>query len=280
MPLITRGLALRGGLRLYKDRMIIPAQGDTSKGLDNARAVRLIYSYRNEDDRRALEQVLDMHGRILRHIVRRYASSSGEPYEDLLQVGYVGLVKAVNGYKLDSEARFSSYAYSMIDGELRHHFRDTGLVKRPRWARSLYSRVSRATTRLTEELGRPPVVEEIAEAVNVTPEGIQQLIKLFSDTNVFSLDEKAGESENGAPDFSTIKSLQYETFSLPIEDRILLEQALDSLTELQKRVVYLFFYKDLSQTEIGRRLGLPQRKISRIIASSLKSLKERLSTRG
>ena len=258
----------------------ISTPGDTSKGLDNAQVVRLITSYRNKNDRRALEQVLDLHGKILRHIVRRYAGTSGEPYEDLLQVGYVGLVKAVNGYKLDSNARFSSYAYSMIDGELRHHFRDTGLVKRPRWARSLYSRVSDATNRLTEELGRPPVIDEIAEAVNVAPEGVLQLMKLFSDTNVSSLDEKTGERENGAPNFSAIKSLQYETFSLPIEDRILLEQSMDSLTELQKKVVYLFFYKDLSQTEIGRRLGLPQRKVSRIISTSLKSLKERLSARG
>ncbi len=258
----------------------ISTPGDTSKGLDNAQAVRLIAGYRNKNDRRALEQVLDLHGKILRHIVRRYAGTSGEPYEDLLQVGYVGLVKAVNGYKLDSNARFSSYAYSMIDGELRHHFRDTGLVKRPRWARSLYSRVSDATNRLTEELCRPPVIDEIAEAVNVAPEGVLQLMKLFSDTNVSSLDEKTEERENGAPDFSAIKSLQYETFSLPIEDRILLEQSMDSLTELQKKVVYLFFYKDLSQTEIGRRLGLPQRKVSRIISTSLKSLKERLSARG
>ena len=257
--------------------MTISAREDT-KVPDNAEAVRLITSYRDRGDRRALERILDVHGKILRHIVRRYAGTSGEPYEDLLQVGYVGLVKAVSGYKLDSDARFSSYAYSMIDGELRHHFRDTGLVKRPRWARSLYSRVSEATTRLTEELGRPPVMEEIAEAVNITPEGVLQLIKLFSDTNVSSLDEKTEERENGAPDLSAIKSLQYETFALPIEDRILLEQSMDSLTELQKKVVYLFFYKDLSQTEIGRRLGLPQRKVSRIIASSLKSLKERLSS--
>lgn len=257
--------------------MTIPLQGDTTKGPDNAEAVRLITDYRDRGDRQALERLLDLHGRILRHIVRRYAGSSNEPYEDLLQVGYVGLVKAVNGYKLDSEARFSSYAYSMIDGELRHHFRDTGLVKRPRWARSLYSQVSGATTRLTEKLGRPPTVEEIAEAVNVAPEGVLQLMKLFSDTNVSSLEEKTEERETGAPDYSAIKSLQYEAFSLPIEDRILLEQAMESLTNVQKKVVYLFFYKDLSQTEIGRRLGLPQRKISRIIASSVKSLKERLS---
>jgi RNA polymerase sigma-B factor len=105
--------------------------------------------------------------------------------------------------------------------------------------------------------------------VNVTPEGVSELMKLFCDTDVLSLD--AGEGEE--VDVSAIKSLRYETFALPVEDRILLEQALESLTELQRKVIYLFFYKDLCQTEIGRKLGLSQRKTSRTVASAVKVLK-------
>jgi RNA polymerase sigma-B factor len=231
--------------------------------------VSLIEAYRERGDRRAVEQILSMNAKILNHIVRRYASSSNESYEDLLQVGYVGLMKAVNGYRLDSEATFSSYAYAMIEGEIKHHLRDTALVKRPRWARSLHARVSEATSKLTAELGRPPLIEEVASEVNVTPEGVSELMKLFCDTDVLSLD--AGEGEE--VDVSAIKSLRYETFALPVEDRILLEQALESLTELQRKVIYLFFYKDLCQTEIGRKLGLSQRKTSRTVASAVKVLK-------
>src|SRR5215207_968823 len=99
--------------------------------------VGLIEAYRERGDRRAVERILSMNVKILNHIVRRYASSSDESYEDLLQVGYVGMMKAVNGYRLDSEAKFSSYAYAMIEGEIKHHLRDTELMKRPRWARSL-----------------------------------------------------------------------------------------------------------------------------------------------
>ena len=122
--------------------------------LDDRQVSRLVESYRETDDRRSLERIFELHGRILNHIVRRYARTSGEPYEDLLQVGYVGLVKAANGYASDSSARFSSYAYSMIDGELRHHFRDTGMIKKPRWARSLYSQVAAANVKLTAEMIR------------------------------------------------------------------------------------------------------------------------------
>ncbi|MDQ4063510.1 MAG: sigma-70 family RNA polymerase sigma factor [Actinomycetota bacterium] len=249
---------------------------------ENDKVIRLIEAYREKGDRRAIERIFAMHGRILNHIVHRYSNTSNEPYEDLSQVGYVGLLKAINGYKIDSSARFRSYAYAMIDGELRHHFRDTGLVKKPRWARSLYAQISESTTRLTAELARPPLIEEIAEDVNVTPEGVMEVMKLFLDTNVSSLDAPVGgikKSDRVEPNLSIIKNLQYESFSLPIEDRILLDHSLEALSELQQKVVYLFFYKDLSQTEIGKRLGLPQRKISRIVTSATNSLKEKLTQR-
>jgi RNA polymerase sigma-B factor len=229
----------------------------------------LIEAYRDRGDRRAVERLLSMHAKLLNHLVGRYAACSEEPYEDLLQVGYVGLMKAINGYRLDSEAKFSSYAYTMIEGEIKHHLRDAALVKQPRWARSLHAKVSEATTRLTSELDRPPLVEEVAAEVNITPEGVSELMKLFCDTDVTSLD--AGEGEEA--DLSAIKSLRHETFSLPIEDRIVLGQALESLTEIQRKVVYLFFYKDLCQTEIGKKLGLSQRKTSRTVASAVKVLK-------
>src|SRR5215210_8674598 len=153
-----------------------------SPNIEYDRVVRLIEAYRERGDRVAIERILALHGRLLKHIVRRHAASSGETYEDLLQVGYVGLIKAVNGYRIDSDAKFDSYAYAMIEGEIRHHLRDTGLVKKPRWARSLYSRISEATARLTSELGRPPLIEEIAEDINVTPEGVKEAMKVFSDT--------------------------------------------------------------------------------------------------
>jgi RNA polymerase sigma-B factor len=250
---------------------MLTATTRTDKQTRNDEVVRLIEVYRERGDRRAVERILTMHGKILNCIVRRHAVSSGEPYEDLLQVGYVGLIKAVKGYRTDSGAKFSSYAYAMVDGELRHHFRDTELMKKPRWARSLYGKVSEATARLTAELDRPPLVEEIAREVNVSPEGVLELMRLFHDTNVVSLD---GSEDGEEVNLSAIKSMRHESFSLPIEDRIQLEQALESLTELQQKVVYLFFYKDLSQTEIGRRLSLPQRKISRIIASAVKALRD------
>jgi RNA polymerase sigma-B factor len=249
--------------------MLAATKHTESKSRDDE-VLRLIDAFRARNEQRAFERIVALHDKLLHHLVRRYVVSSGEPREDLIQVCYMGLVKAVAGYRADAGAKFSSYAYAMMDGEIRHHLRDTALVKKPRWARSLYAKVVEVDLQLTAELGRPPLVEEIAREVNVSPDGVRELKKLFHDTSVVSLD--GGDAEHGV-DLSAIKSLGYESFSLPIEDRIALEQALESLTEVQRKVVYLFFYKDLSQTEIGRMLSLPQRKISRVITSAIKAMR-------
>src|SRR5918998_4854404 len=181
-------------LGLRDTRSVMTAMASTRTRASGDPVVGLIEAYRERGDRRALEQILSMNVKILNHIVGKYASSSDESYEDLLQVGYVGMMKAINSYRLDSEAKFSSYAYAMIEGEIKHHLRDTALVKRPRWARGLHVKVSEATSRLTVELGRPPLIEEVASEVNVTPEGVSEIMKLFCDTDVVSLDD-GGDAE-------------------------------------------------------------------------------------
>ncbi len=231
---------------------------------DEERIIRLLEAHQEGGDHQAAEELLELHERLLKSIARRHAASSGESYEDLLQVGRVGFVKAMQRYEAGEDARFASYAYAMIDGEMRHHHRDTKIVKIPRWARSLYAQISQATARLEEELGRPPSVEEVSEEANVTTEGIREVKRLFYETDVSSLEKET--------DLSATRSLRHENFALPLEDRIVLEQALNSLSEIQRKVVYLFFYKDLTQTDIGRRLGMSQRKVSRTIASATGAL--------
>jgi len=236
---------------------------------DRREVPALIRAHRQTGDRRVLETIVETHRGLLAHLAGRHARVSDEAYEDLMQVAHVGLMKAIRNYRDAPGAGFTTYAYAVVDGEIRHHLRDTALVKKPRWSRSLYSRVTTAATQLEVELGRQPELEEIADEVNVSSDGIVELMKLYQDTSVVSLD---GAAEDGV-DLSAIRSIHHESFSLPIEDRIILEQAMESLTEIQRKVVYLFFYKDLTQTEIGKRLGFSQRKVSRVVASSLKTMR-------
>lgn len=246
------------------------ARGDREDG------PALIRAYRQTGDRRAIETIVEVHRALLTHLAGRHARVSNETYEDLMQVAHVGLMKAAKNYEVGSGAEFATYAYAVVDGEIRHHLRDTALVKKPRWSRSLYFKVTTAAEQLEAELGRRPEIEEIAYQVNVSPEGIVELMKLYGDTSVVSLES----AEEDGVDLSAIRSIHHESFSLPIEDRIVLEQAIDSLTELQRKVVYLFFYKDLTQTEIGRKLSLPQRKISRVVASATSALRDSVEVGG
>ena len=106
-----------------------------TKTTSDFRAENLLQAYLERDNRRALEQLFKLHGALLKSIVRRHVRASGESYEDLLQVGHVGLMKAVGGYEPGRGARFSSYAHAMIEGEVRHYLRDAALlqpVRRPR----------------------------------------------------------------------------------------------------------------------------------------------------
>ena len=237
--------------------------------MGRAQASAPVRAYRPTGDRRTLERIVEEHQGLLAQLAGRHARISGEACEDLMQVAHVGLIKAVRNYDGVRGAEFATYAYAVVEGEIRHHLRDTALVKKPRWSRSLYSKVTTAAIRLEAELGRAPELEEIASKVNVSSEGIVELMKLYQDTSVVSLD---GAWEDGV-DLTAIKSVRQESFSLPIEDRIMLEQAIESLTEVQQKVVYLFFYKDLTQTEIGKRLGFSQRKVSRVVASSVKAMR-------
>lgn len=246
---------------------MVAATGVVASGREEVSS--LIRAYRETGDRRAIETVVEMHRGLISHLAKRHARASAEAYEDLVQVAYVGLMKAVRNYDDAPAAGFATYAYAVVDGEIRHHLRDTALVTKPRWARSLYFKVTTAAARLEGELGRRPELREIAAEVNVSPDGVVELMKLYQDTSVVSLDC----AEEDGVDLSAIKSIHHESFSLPIEDRIVLEQAIESLTEIQRKVVYLFFYKDLTQTEVGKRLGLSQRKVSRVVDSSVKALR-------
>ncbi len=248
--------------------MLMAAVASFKKG-DREDVPALIQAYRQTGDRRAIETIVMMHRDLLAHLAGRHARVSDESHEDLMQVAHVGLMKAVKNYEDGSGAGFTTYAYAVVDGEIRHHLRDSALLKKPRWSRSLYFKVTTAAAQLEAELGRRPEIEEIADKVNVSPDGIVELMKIYQDTSVVSLDN----AEEDSVDISAIKSVRHESFSLPIEDRIVLEQAIDSLTELQRKVVYLFFYKDLTQTEVGKHLGLSQRKVSRVVASSVKALR-------
>jgi RNA polymerase sigma-B factor len=226
---------------------------------------------------RALElrdQLVLAHMDLVRSIVGHYGPSQAKVQrDDLEQVGYVGLIKAVERYDPSLGVPFEAYARTVVSGEIFHYLRDLAPVLRvPRWYRTLNRRLHESHDRLAVSLGREPTAEELAADMNIEVDGVKEILRLRDSYNLMSLSERAeGEDQ---PRWSALRSTRHQTFRLPIEDRIVLDRAIERLAEFERSVVELFFYKDLTQTEIARRLGFSQKHISRTLASTLRKLKE------
>jgi len=219
-----------------------------------------------------LDTLVEANEPLLHHTLRRFRSSN-EPYEDLFQVARMGLLKAAQRYKPDRGTRFSTYATAIVDGEVRHYLRDSLLMRQPRWARRLYGEVERAQADFFRERGRYPTVSEIGEAINVREEGVTEILRVWAQLNIHSCDEPDVLEESPSVDRSLVRSARRESFSLPVEDRIALYDALSTLSELQRRIIYLVFFKDLTQQQVADEVGLNQRAVSREQMRALSRLK-------
>ena len=239
----------------------------------------LVKRYQETKDPEILEKLVSSNQGLLHTVLKRF-SYFPDPYEDLLQVANLGLIKAAQRYDSSHGAGFSSYATAIVDGEVRHHLRDSVLMRQPRWLRKSEKRIEDASIELTRKLKRPPSLSEISEAVNISEQGILEIMRVYANVSLHNVDDPVAHDRlESSPDFSLINSKHYESFSLPIEDKIVLEEALDALNAIQKKIVYLLFYKDLTQAEVAKELGLTQRKISRESAKALNRLKAVLNTK-
>lgn len=207
-------------------------------------------------------------------ITQSFARTAGHR-DDLKQVGYLGLIKAVERFDPGLGVPFEAYARTVISGEISHYLRDLAPTLRvPRWYRTLSRRMRDAHDKLTGSLLREPTVEELAEQMNVTPAGVREIIRLRDSYNLASLSEE--RSSEAGVQIDAIKSRRYLTFQLPVEDRIALDRAIERLAQAERNLIHLFFYKDLTQTEIAKKLGFSQKHISRLLAQTLRKLREEL----
>jgi len=235
-----------------------------------AEALELFREYRATGNPVLHARICAAYAPLVERIARMYRSS-GEPLEDLVQVGYVGLLRAVNRFDPDRGVKFQTYASHLVAGEIRHYLRDqAGVVRRPRWLSRLSRELERTVERLQRERGQLPTVEEIAQAMNITPEGVREILQARAAAVPLSLD---GAWEDRV---RRIRHLRYESFQLPVEDRITVQQAMERLTELQRKVLYLLFYQDLTETEAARRLRISQKHVSRVMHKALRQMAQLL----
>lgn len=236
----------------------------------------LIISYRQDPTAERQAQLAARLLPLVEQVAQRYGGL-GTPVEDLIQVGSIGLLNAIANFDVGRGVRFETYARHLIAGEIRHYLRDQGsVVRRPRWFHELDHRVRQAAGILTQRLGRFPMVSEIADELGIPVQWVLQAARTRESFRFMSLDE-VREDGDGTP-ITPYDRLATEQFSSQIssEERVVLADAVDRLSAMQRKVIYCLFYLDLTQTEAARHLGISQKHVSRMMHAAVRRLRDAL----
>ncbi|MEO1620454.1 MAG: RNA polymerase sigma factor SigF [Cyanobacteria bacterium J06632_3] len=219
-------------------------------------------------------RLVQMNIGLVRREAHRWLHSSGETFDDLMQVGSLGLIRAIERFDLHKGFAFSSFAIPYIRGEIQHYLRDKGTVVRiPRRWQTLQNQSARAIRHLQEELKRKPSDQEVAAELDISVEEWQQVRIASSNRNLLSLDAPIQDSDNGSFSLADLlPDARYRSFQLAQEDRIRLQQALSQLEKRTREVVEFVFLQDLTQKETAERLGISSVTVSRRVKKGLKHL--------
>ena len=244
------------------------AGGSLSTATRAARERELLRRYHEQGDVAARDELAEEMLPLARALAGRYAGR-GEPVEDLVQVACIGMMKAIDGFDLEREVRFSSYATPTVLGEIKRYFRDkTWAMRVPRGMQELQLELARARDKLTNELGRSPNIQELAEAVGAPFEEVLLSIQSQDARRTRSLDEPVGEDMTLA---DSVGGTDPELGRAEI--RVLLRDAFEVLSDRDQEVLRLRFEQDLTQTEISKQIGVSQMQVSRLIRQSLARLR-------
>jgi RNA polymerase sigma-B factor len=233
----------------------------------------LLLAYHRDGDREARDRALVELMPLVRALASRYAGR-GEPLEDLVQVGALGLIKAVDRFDVDRGVEFSSYAVPTIVGEIRRHFRDKAWAMHvPRRLKELSVRLTRVLDELTTELGRSPTVAELAQAVGAEEE---EVIDALDSAHAYSTRSLHAPFEEGGDDSLSEKLGTDDTGYQEVEESSLVAAGLDALDERERRIVELRFFEEMTQSQIAAEIGISQMHVSRLLRKALTTMRGRL----
>jgi RNA polymerase sigma-B factor len=236
----------------------------------------LLRRYHEDGDLQAREQLIEQYMSLVRSLARRY-SYRGEQLEDLVQIGAIGLIKAIDRFDLDRGVELTTYATPNIIGEIKRHFRDKGWsVRVPRGLQELNVQLSRLVEQLTVQLARSPTIPELAKAAGVEEE--QVLEALESGRAYTSLSLSAGGGGGDDDDLDPLESLGTEEHEYEVsEDRALLAPGFKALDERERTILQLRFFDGLTQSQIAQQVGISQMHVSRLIRRSLEKIRETIA---
>jgi RNA polymerase sigma-B factor len=221
------------------------------------------------------EELVERFMPLVRRLASRYRGGR-EPFEDLVQVASLGLVKAIDRFDPERGVAFSTYAAPTILGELRRHFRDRGWsVHVPRDLQERIALVERASTELPPVLGRAPSVNEIAERLDLTPEEVLEAFEAAQAHHAISLDAPQGSDDSDGLTIVDRLGARDPAFDT-VEYGVAISDVVRRLSERDRTVLHLRFVEDMTQTQIAERVGVSQMHVSRILRSALQQLRQEI----
>jgi len=235
----------------------------------------LLRRYHEEGDLAAREQLIEQYMSLVRSLARRY-SYRGEQLEDLVQIGAIGLIKAIDRFDIERGVELTTYATPNIIGEIKRHFRDRGWsVRVPRGLQELNIQLSRLLEELTVQLGRSPTIPELAKAAEVSEEEVLEALE--SGRAYSSLSLSAGSSDEEG-ELDPLESLGTEEHQYEVsEDRAVLAPGFRVLDERERKILHLRFFEGLTQSQIAQQVGISQMHVSRLIRRSLEKIREEIA---
>ncbi|MBA2475299.1 MAG: SigB/SigF/SigG family RNA polymerase sigma factor [Actinobacteria bacterium] len=237
----------------------------------------LLRRYHEQGDLAAREQLIERYMSLVRSLARRYAYR-GEQLDDLVQIGSIGLIKAIDRFDLNRGVELTTYATPNIIGEIKRHFRDKGWsVRVPRGLQELNVQLSRLVEQLTVELSRSPTIPELAKAAGVEEEQVLEALESGRAYSSLSLSTGGGSDEDGELDpLESIGELEHE-YEVS-EDRAVLAPGFRVLDDRERTILHLRFFKGLTQSQIAQQVGISQMHVSRLIRRSLEKIRDEIAS--
>lgn len=238
--------------------------------LDDSEVKRLI-ALSQSGDTLARETLVNCNIRLVWSVVQRFLNRGYEP-EDLFQIGCIGLLKSVDKFDLSYDVKFSTYAVPMIIGEIQRFLRDDGTVKVSRSLKELANKVRKKKDELSKRLGRMPTIKEVADDLGITPEDV--VFAQEANKPPSSIHETVFENDG---DPITLMDQIADDSQDKWFDKLALSEAIGSLTERERLIVYLRYFRDQTQSEVASRLGISQVQVSRLEKKILQSIREQIA---
>ncbi|MFE4968435.1 RNA polymerase sigma factor SigF [Streptomyces sp. NPDC056660] len=222
--------------------------------------------------------LIEMNMSLVRYAAGRFRSRGAEEMEDIVQVGMIGLIKAIDRFELTREVEFTSFAIPYIVGEIKRFFRDTTwAVHVPRRLQEARVELARATEELRSRIGRTPTVQELSELMSLSEEEVREARLAANGYNSSSLDAAIGGSEDGESALQDFIGVEDQALEL-VEDFHTLAPLLAELDERDRRIIHMRFVEELTQAQIGEQLGVSQMHVSRLLSRTLSRLREGMLT--